>query len=248
MDSQIIGTCSQSLWSHTKLDTAAACVLATLVLTQRLWYRYLPISDNIPEEFWHQVPQESSDHQAVTDDEKNKLRDIRHVFSEQVSTSCAVMPSLSTHALAQKLDMVIFWGSQSGRGEMLARRLAKGLYDRFRLRVLTADLDNHDHRHLAQLEKHQLCGFVLSTYGDGDPPDNTNGLWNMLHKLSVNGTALENLRYIIFGLGNSNYRQFNRVAEHVDNSLEKMGATRYGEAGRCDDANGDTENTFASWR
>ncbi|KAJ9132158.1 NADPH--cytochrome P450 reductase [Pleurostoma richardsiae] len=158
------------------------------------------------------------------------------------------MPSASTHASKQKLDMVIFWGSQSGRGEMLARRLAKSMYDRFRLRVLAADLDDYDHHHLAQLEKHQPCGFVLSTYGDGDPPDNTNGLWNTLHKLSYNGTALKNLRYIIFGLGNSNYRQFNHVAEHVDNSLQKMGATRYGEAGRGDDANGNTENAFSSWR
>ncbi|KAJ4248807.1 hypothetical protein NW762_012645 [Fusarium torreyae] len=144
--------------------------------------------------------------------------------------------------------MVLFWGSQSGRGEVLARRLAKSLYDRFRLRVLAVDLDDYDHHHLAQLEKHHLCGFILSTYGDGDPPDNTNGLWNTLHRLSAKGTALENLRYVLFGLGNSNYRQFNRVAEHVDNFLQKMGATRYGEAGRGDDASGDTEVAFASWR
>lgn len=144
--------------------------------------------------------------------------------------------------------MIIFWGSQSGRGEMLARRLAKNLYDRFGLRTLAADLDDFDHHHLIQLEEHHLCGFVLSTYGDGDPPDNTSGLWDMLSKIGTKNTNLKKLRYIMFGLGNSNYRQFNRVAEHVDQSLQNMGAVRYGEAGRGDDADGDTENAFSLWR
>lgn len=144
--------------------------------------------------------------------------------------------------------MVIFWGSQSGRGEMLARRLAKNLSDRFGLRTLAMDLDDFDHNYLTQLQKHHLCGFVLSTYGDGEPPDNANGLWDVLQKLQAKSSDLENFRYIMFGLGNSNYRQFNFVAEHVDQSLRSMGAIRYGEAGRGDDANGNTESAFSSWR
>lgn len=144
--------------------------------------------------------------------------------------------------------MVIFWGSQSGRGEMLARRWAKNLHDRFGLRTLALDLDDLDHEYLTQLGEKHLCGFVLSTYGDGDPPDNTNGLWNSLQKLHSKGSHLGNLRYVMFGLGNSNYRQFNRVAEHVDQSLRSMGAIRYSEAGRGDDAHGDTENAFSTWR
>lgn len=144
--------------------------------------------------------------------------------------------------------MAIFWGSQSGRGEMLARRLAKNLHDRFGLRTLALNLDDFDHRHLIELEKTHLCGFVLSTYGDGDPPDNASGLWDMMQKLHSKSSDLRNLRYIMFGLGSSNYRQFNRVAEHVDQSLRSMGAIRYGEAGRGDDAHGNTENAFSLWR
>ncbi|KAJ5688857.1 hypothetical protein N7462_003249 [Penicillium macrosclerotiorum] len=144
--------------------------------------------------------------------------------------------------------MVIFWGSQSGRAEMLARRVAKSLRDRFNIQALAADLSDYDHLHLVELQKNTPCGFILSTYGDGEPPDNTNGLWTSLEKFEKSGTKLENLRYIIFGLGNSKYRLFNRVADHVDLTLQRLGAVRYGSAGRGDDANGDTENAFLKWR
>lgn len=58
---------------------------------------------------------------------------------------------------------------------MLARRFAKSLYDRFNLQVLAADLSDYDHLHLVELQKDTPCAFVLSTYGDREPPDNTNG-------------------------------------------------------------------------
>lgn len=114
--------------------------------------------------------------------------------------------------------------------------------------MIVADLNDYDFDHLPQLQKHQLCAFVLSTYGDGDPPDNTNNFWNTLHRLQADNSDLGSLRYVIFGLGNSNYRQFNRVADEVDTLLNNMGAIRYGEAGRGDDANGTTENDFSSWQ
>ena len=131
---------------------------------------------------------------------------------------------------------------------MIARRFAKSLHDRFNLQVLAADLSDYDQHHLVKLQETTPCGFVLSTYGDGDPPDNTNGLWTALQEMERDGTILNNLHYVIFSLGNSKYRLFNRVAEHVDTTLQKLGAVRYGSAGRGDDADGSTENDFLAWR
>lgn len=53
---------------------------------------------------------------------------------------------------------------------------------------------------------------------------------------------------MIFGLGNSNYRQYNRVAEYVDSVFQILGAERLGQVGQGDDANGETEIDFLSWR
>lgn len=119
---------------------------------------------------------------------------------------------------------------------------------RFNLKVLVADLSEYDHSSLDQLDSHHVCGFVLSTYGDGDPPDNTETFWRTIHQLLRSESHLPNLRYLIFGLGNSKYRQFNQVAETVDDVLRKLKAKRIGDVGSGDDANGTTEDDFLSWR
>ncbi|KXL42447.1 MAG: hypothetical protein FE78DRAFT_154402, partial [Acidomyces sp. 'richmondensis'] len=146
------------------------------------------------------------------------------------------------------LDAVIFWGSQSGRAEIFAKRLSDSLEVRFGLKVLVADLSDYDHSSLSELDIHHVCAFVLSTYGDGDPPDNTEGFWRTIHQLLESGSHLPNMRYLIFGLGNSKYRQFNHVAETVDRVLQQLRANRIGDVGRGDDANGTTEDDFLSWR
>lgn len=144
--------------------------------------------------------------------------------------------------------MVVFWGSQSGRAEVLAKSLATEIQKRFGLNVLVADLDDYDHVHLQELSNSQLVGFILATYGEGDPPDNTNGLWSTVRSMKEKESRVENLRYVMFGLGNSKYRHYNRVADTVDTALRKRGATRIGQSGRGDDANGQTEDDFMEWR
>ena len=62
---------------------------------------------------------------------------------------------------AQDLQLVIFWGSQSGRAEVLAKRMASSVEKRFGLRTLVADLNDHDHIHLSELRPNDLCAFFL---------------------------------------------------------------------------------------
>lgn len=81
----LVGQTSQQLFVQSKYDTAAAVICATLLLTQRLWYRYLPISDNIPKHVWYEVPQQSSGGSTVSGSEKTESRNVYHVFSKQVS-------------------------------------------------------------------------------------------------------------------------------------------------------------------
>ncbi|KAI0894323.1 hypothetical protein F4806DRAFT_472806 [Annulohypoxylon nitens] len=198
-------------------------LLEQLIFDSRLDNGY-----KIPDDFWYQIPQENE--HDVLDNEPRTARNVGTVFTER------------------KLDMVIFWGSQSGRAEMLTKRLAKTLRDFFGARVYAADLDDFDHEHLAELQEKQLCGFILSSYGDGDPPDNTNGLWKTLDGFQSKNTNLGRLRYVLFGLGNSEYRRYNQVAKHVDEVLRNLGAVRYGIMGDGDDANGMTETSFIHWR
>jgi NADPH-ferrihemoprotein reductase len=59
---------------------------------------------------------------------------------------------------------------------------------------------------------------------------------------------LSNLRYAAFGLGNSNYKYYNRVVDVVAERLENAGANRILPIGRADDCSGGTEEDFLSWK
>ncbi|GJD03698.1 NADPH--cytochrome P450 reductase [Colletotrichum higginsianum] len=143
-------------------------------------------------------------------------------------------------------DVVVFWGSQSGTAEGFANRLARELHQRFHLDAMSADLSDYDAETVAQIPQTKLAVFVLSTYGEGDPSDNTGPFWDWLTKLQ--GRPLASLRYAAFGLGNSNYRYYNKVVNVVDRALEGCGASRLAPVGRADDAQGATEEDFLAWK
>ncbi|KAF3023641.1 hypothetical protein E8E14_013081 [Neopestalotiopsis sp. 37M] len=157
----------------------------------------------------------------------------------------------TTRNIAERLDelnrqVVIFWGSQSGTSEGIANRLARELHQHFRLEALAADLSDFDPETIAQIPKTKLALFVLSTYGEGDPSDNTSSFWDWANKIGE--SSLPSLQYAVFGLGNSDYKYYNRVAEVIDNALKKAGAEQLLPLGRADDAHGTTEEDFLTWR
>ncbi|KAI7780537.1 hypothetical protein LA080_015938 [Diaporthe eres] len=144
-------------------------------------------------------------------------------------------------------DAVVFWGSQSGTAEGFANRLARELHQRLGLDALSADLSDFDSKTIALLPKSKIAIFILSTYGEGDPSDNAGPFWDWLTKLTGSG-ALSSLRYAAFGLGNTQYRYYNRVVDVVDGALQKAGAERLLDVGRADDAAGATEEDFLAWK
>ncbi|TKW49691.1 NADPH--cytochrome P450 reductase [Colletotrichum tanaceti] len=153
-------------------------------------------------------------------------------------------------------DVVVFWGSQSGTAEGFANRLARELHQRFHLDAMSADLSDYDAETIARIPQTKLAVFVLSTYGEGDPSDNTGPFWDWLTKLQPGpgpgsgpeDRPLASLRYAAFGLGNSNYRYYNKVVDVVDKALEACGASRLAPLGRADDAQGATEEDFLAWK
>ncbi|MCJ1433032.1 hypothetical protein MMC27_002391 [Xylographa pallens] len=159
--------------------------------------------------------------------------------------------SQETRDIAQKLeeankDIVVFFGSQSGTAEGFANRLARELQLRFGANTLAADLSDFDADSIARIPSSKLVIFILSTFGEGDPSDNTADLWEWLTKsTSVN---LTNLRYVAFGLGNRNYKYYNRVVDVVTEALSKAGARALLPPGRADDSIGGTEEDFMEWR
>ena len=130
----------------------------------------------------------------------------------------------------------------------MATRYASELSTIFLGGVIVADLADYDHKHLPSVPSHALLVFIVSTYGAGDPPDNGISFLDTLCELQQRGCRLENVRYAMFGLGNSNYTHFNKYALDTNGLLEKMGATRLGTLGLGNDRNGATEEDFMVWK
>lgn len=156
-----------------------------------------------------------------------------------------------TRNIAHKLEetcksIVVFFGSQSGTAEGFAHHLGRELHGRFDQDTLTADLSDYDPESIALIPKSKLAIFIVSTYGEGDPSDNTTEFWNWV--TNAQGAPLVNLQYVAFGLGNSNYKFYNRAVDVVVDALERLGATALMPLSRANEAEGATTEDFMDWK
>uniref|UniRef100_H2YWM4 tRNA 4-demethylwyosine synthase (AdoMet-dependent) n=1 Tax=Ciona savignyi TaxID=51511 RepID=H2YWM4_CIOSA len=90
--------------------------------------------------------------------------------------------------------------------------------------------DNHEH----PIQESKMNGpvlFLISTYTDGTPPPSCEWFCRWLQDASndfrVNKSLLSNMRFAIFGLGNSLYSDhYNTIGRNLDRWLHKLSATR----------------------
>ncbi|MEM7600795.1 MAG: sulfite reductase flavoprotein subunit alpha [Verrucomicrobiota bacterium] len=127
---------------------------------------------------------------------------------------------------AKTLD--ILYGTQTGNSEELANEAAaiakqKGYQPR------VADLDSME---MDQLAKVETLLVVISTYGEGEMPDNAHLFWEALSA----GTAprLESMEFGVLALGDTSYEFFCQAGKMVDTRLEQLGATRMAPRLDCD--------------
>ncbi|KAF2658340.1 cytochrome P450 reductase 2 [Lophiostoma macrostomum CBS 122681] len=174
--------------------------------------------------------------------ERPQLQDGESASRHQASRNVAERLQEGNH------DVVIFWGSQSGTSERFAEALGRECHTRFGINALVADLSDYDAETISSIPQSKFAIFILSTYGEGDPSDNTAGLWDWVKKVKDNNSSVKDLRYIALGLGNSNYKYYNRVLDVVADALDAAGATALMPRQKADDANGGTEEDYQSWK
>jgi len=156
-----------------------------------------------------------------------------------------------TRNIAQKMEetgknVVVLWGSQSGTAEGFAHRLAREISVRWGQETMSADLSDFDPPTISEIPKSKLAIFIASTYGEGDPADNTADFWGWITKSSE--VSLSNLQYAAFGLGNSNYKFYNHVIDVIVEGLDKNGAKALMPVGKANDAESATEEDFMAWK
>lgn len=142
-------------------------------------------------------------------------------------------------------NTVIFYASQTGTAEDYAHKLAKELTSKFGLKVLMADFADYDFENFQDLDPDYIFGFVVATYGEGEPTDNSVDFFNWLENEAED---LPNLKYIAFGLGNSTYEFYNAMGQKLNERLEALGAQRLAPYGQGDDGRGTMDEDFLAWK
>ncbi|MEM7060535.1 MAG: sulfite reductase subunit alpha [Pseudomonadota bacterium] len=134
--------------------------------------------------------------------------------------------------------MDILFGTQTGNAEEVANEAAALAQARgFKPRV--ADLDAVEMDQLAAME-HLIV--VVSTYGEGEMPDNAELFWDALSASTA--PRLENLSYGVLALGDTSYEHFCQAGKLIDTRLEQLGATRLAARVDCDV---DFEEAATAW-
>lgn len=142
-------------------------------------------------------------------------------------------------------NVVVFYGSQTGTAEELAGRLAKDA-TRYGMKGIALDPEECDMDELSSLKdiEPHLAIFCLATYGEGDPTDNAQEMFEFLGRGDAD---LAGIHYAVFGLGNKTYEHYNEMGIFADKKLEELGANRVAELGLGDD-DGNLEEDFMLWR
>lgn len=150
---------------------------------------------------------------------------------------------------------MVFYGSQTGTAEDYATRLAKEGHQRFGLRTMTADLEEYDYDTLDEFPEDSVAFFVVATYGEGEPTDNSAAFFDFIKDegstfgdKSADEQPLQPMKFVAFGLGNKTYEHYNEMVKVLDRDLRRLGANRIGDYGMGDDGDGTMEEDFITWK
>ncbi|WP_343229987.1 assimilatory sulfite reductase (NADPH) flavoprotein subunit [Rhodanobacter sp. DHG33] len=124
--------------------------------------------------------------------------------------------------------LTVLYGSQTGNSRRVAERLA----ERATAAGLNVRLLRTGAYAVRELAQERYLALVISSQGDGDPPDDAIGFVEFLN--GKRAPKLPQLKFAVLGLGDSSYPQFCAVSRRLDARFAELGAQRFAELGEAD--------------
>ncbi|MEK4435587.1 assimilatory sulfite reductase (NADPH) flavoprotein subunit [Paenibacillus sp. FSL K6-2862] len=116
-------------------------------------------------------------------------------------------------------EVTVLYGSQTGNSSGLSKKLAKKLEEQG-LQVTLSSMGDFKPNGLKKIENLLI---VVSTHGEGEPPDNAIPLHEFLN--SKRAPKLDGLKYSVLALGDTSYEFFCQTGKDFDQRLQELGGT-----------------------
>ena len=145
--------------------------------------------------------------------------------SSQVVTAGA-SDSLSA-VFAGDRSINILFGSQTGNAAGLAEKTAK-LAANYGLEPKVVDMEGLDPASLVSMKRVMI---ITSTWGEGEMPDNADGMWNAIN---ANGPGLSSTHFSICAIGDSSYDEFCKAGHDWNGKLAALGGNEAHPIQECD--------------
>lgn len=135
-------------------------------------------------------------------------------------------PASSNAAVHRALT--VLYGTETGNaaelaGNFVAAATAAGLVCKL--------VDMADYK-IRQLSQEQDLLIIVSTYGEGDPPQPATGFFEFVE--SRKAPKLEGVRFAVLALGDSTYEYYCQAGKRLDQRFEELGARRLAPRVDCD--------------
>jgi methionine synthase reductase len=133
---------------------------------------------------------------------------------------------------------LILYASQTGN----AKSIAEGLHEEAEKKSLNTSVHcvNEFEKDKFPFAEEQNIVFVVSTTGEGEPPDHALRYWRKLKKKTLPSDFLKHINYTLLGvcLGDTNYTNFCNMGKMLDKRMRDLGATPFYDPGFADDGTG----------
>ena len=121
-------------------------------------------------------------------------------------------------AAGDAAPLTILYGSQTGN----AKGVASKLKEQAESRGLSVKLVNMADYKPTALKKEKFITVVVSTYGEGEPPEDAESLHEFL--TTKKAPKLDGVKVAVIGLGDSSYEFFCQTAKDFEERFNKLGA------------------------
>ena len=141
--------------------------------------------------------------------------------------------------MSKKISVI--YGTETGNSEGVADEFAKAA----KSKGFEVELASISDKSLDDLKNMETSIFVISTWGDGDPPGDAETICNNLFTSEADELKLDKMRFHVLALGDKSYVDYCGCGRRLDGHLERLGATRFKDR---TDLDTDFEDHVGSWK